>query len=110
MTSKVIARALFICDSQCHWINLSWDICIANRGKWFRNVPMLRIPNLEQISPVRGVSRALVSPQHAVKNTNECSAFAVKGHTYQTISLSVSEHVCVCGNPYMSLWILGKPS
>lgn len=95
MTSKVTASVLFICDSQCHWINLSWDICIANRNK-FRKVPMPRIPNLEQISSEHGVRRALVSPQNGVKNTNECSAFAVKGHTYQIISLSVSEHVCVC--------------
>lgn len=65
---------------------------------------MPRIPNLEQISSERGVRRASVSPQKGAKNTNECSAFAVKGHTYQIICLSVSELVCVCGNPSMSLW------
>lgn len=65
---------------------------------------MQRIPNLEQISLACGVRRASVSPQHAVKNTNELSAFAVKGHRYQIISLSMSEHMRVCGNPSMSLW------
>ncbi|CAM4632099.1 unnamed protein product [Leuciscus chuanchicus] len=48
---------------------------------------MPRIPNLEPISSESGVRRASVSPQNGVKNTNECCAFAVKGHTTAAITI-----------------------